>query len=193
MLGHLFGFERITGGAWLGLVITFVGAGIIVVGGAKVIDFSNATFLGNVLMLGAALLWGAYTAFSKPLSHHVRPSGIAFFGLLVALPFLIGLGVNDLDQVIWREVGLWVWGALLFSGGLSTGLAVAIWNTAVKQVGPSQTAVYGNLVPVVALLSGMVFLHEPVTAAQLGGGALILFGLFLMRRARRTVVAPVEA
>jgi drug/metabolite transporter (DMT)-like permease len=77
-----------------------------------------------------------------------------------------------------------VWIAIVFSGGLSTGLAIAIWNTAVKNVGASNTAVYGNLVPFVALLGGMLFLGETVTGYQLVGGGLIIGGVVLVRRHR---------
>ncbi|MDX1546486.1 MAG: DMT family transporter [Rhodothermales bacterium] len=189
LIGHLRGYEFLTAGAWVGLLGSLAGAAVVVVGGARAIDFSDATFVGNVLMTVAALCWGAYTAFSKPLSRAVRPTGITFYGLLVALPLLIAVGLTEMDAVVWAEVDAWVWGAILFSGGLSTGLAVAIWNGAVKNVGASQTAVFGNLVPVVGLVSGVLFLGESVTAAQGAGGALILGGLVLMRRARRPAPA----
>ncbi len=185
LLGHFLGFDVMKAGGWLGLVLTFVGAAVIVVGGAGEIDLSDDTFFGNVLMTAGAVLWGAYTAFSKPLSRHVTPLSISFLGLLCALPFLLALGAYYLGEVAWERVTLWIWAAILFSGGLSIGIAVVIWNTAVRNVGPSQTAVYGNLVPVVALVSGALLLGEPVLPAQLAGGALILLGLVLMRRSRQ--------
>jgi drug/metabolite transporter (DMT)-like permease len=116
---------------------------------------------------------------------------ISFLGLLFALPFLIALGIPELDTIVWKQVNYWVWIAILFSGGLSTGLAVAIWNAAIKAVGPSQTAVYGNLVPVIALISGYVLLGETITGVQITGGVLILGGLLLMRRSRQPRMAVV--
>ncbi len=55
----------------------------------------------------------------------------------------------------------------------------------VKAVGPAHTAVYGSLVPVVALLTGVILLGEAITPAQIVGGALILGGLFYLRRHRK--------
>lgn len=190
-IGHVAGFDRVPRAAWLGLFTTLVGAIVIVIGSSKAIDFSNDTFLGNALMMGAAVLWGAYTAFSKPVSRSATPVSISFLGLLFALPFLIALGIPELDTIVWKQVNYWVWIAILFSGGLSTGLAVAIWNAAIKAVGPSQTAVYGNLVPVIALISGYVLLGETITGVQITGGVLILGGLLLMRRSRQPRMAVV--
>ena len=69
------------------------------------------------------------------------------------------------------------------SGGLSTGIAYLLWNLAVHHVGPSQTAIFSNLVPFVALLAAFVLLGDPITLLQLAGGVLIIGGLVLMRRA----------
>lgn len=186
VFGHFFQFDFLRRSAWTGLIITLVGAAVIVVGSSQVVDFSDATFLGNTLMMAAAVFWGAYTAFNKPMSRHVSPVGISFLGLFFALPFLYALGLPYFETVQWDQVDAWIWIAILFSGGLSTGIAVVLWNTAVKNVGPTHTAVYGNLVPVVALFSGMLFLGETITVAQIGGGGLILGGLVVMRRSRRS-------
>jgi drug/metabolite transporter (DMT)-like permease len=132
LLGHVFGFDKVPRAAWIGLFTTLVGAVVIVLGSSKTIDFSNDAFLGNMLMMLAALLWGAYTAFSKPVSRDSTPVSISFLGLLFALPFLIALGLPTLYEVAWDQVNYWVWIAIFFSGGLSTGLAVAVWNTAIK-------------------------------------------------------------
>ena len=189
--GHFFRFDIIRPLAWLGLLTTLVGAVVIVVGGTKVIDFSDATFLGNMVMMLAAVFWGSYTAFSKPLTRQISPAGITFLGLLFALPVLTVLGVTYFDTVQWDRLNGWIWAAIIFSGSLSTGLTVVIWNSSVKYVGPAHTAVYGNLVPVIALFSGAWLLSEPITLTQIAGGVLILGGLFVMRRTRRRIASPV--
>lgn len=177
------GYERLGYTAWAGLVVSLVGTGLVIAAGADA-ALSGSLF-GNLLMLLAAVLWGAYTAFNKTVVHDVSPTGATFFGILIALPFLIGIGVPYLGTVTWSAVDAWVWGAIVFSGGLSTGIAFVIWNTAVKNVGPSNTAVYSNLVPLVALLGGVLVLGEAVTWSQIAGGALIIGGLFVMRSDRR--------
>lgn len=181
----LFGLDRLPLGAWIGLAITLVGTVVIVLAGPREIDFSNDVFLGNAFMLAAAMLWGAYTAFSKPLLRHVAPLTLTFFGLLVAFPVLLLIAAPHGPDVAWDAVTPGVWIALVYSGALSIGYTVVLWNAGVQRVGPAQTAAFGNLVPFIALLTGAVFLHEAVTPVQLAGGALIIGGIVTMRRTRR--------
>ena len=189
VLAQLLGVERLPFAAWGGLGLSLVGTALVIVAGTAAV-FSEDTLLGNLLMLGAAVAWAAYTVLSRAvLRSGISATGLAFFGIVVSLPLLWGLGASDLGGVDWPDVDAAVWGALLFSGALSTGVAYALWNIGVQRIGPSQAAIYSNLVPVVALASGALLLGEPVTPFQLLGGVLILGGLFLMRRARRPVPA----
>jgi drug/metabolite transporter (DMT)-like permease len=189
VIARLLGMERLPLGAWGGLGLSLAGTALVVVAGHGAPTFASDTLFGNALMLGGAVLWAAYTVLSRPvLKAGVSATGLAFFGILVSLPVLWGLGARELGAVAWADVDLAVWAAILFSGGFSTGIAYALWNAAVQRVGPSATAIYNNLVPVVALASGAVLIGERVTPYQVLGGALILGGLFLMRRARRRTV-----
>jgi drug/metabolite transporter (DMT)-like permease len=177
-------FEHLGVASWIGLVMTLAGTIEIVFGGAQRVDFQSATFFGNVMMLAAAVLWGSYTAFSRPVLATTSPTALAFFGLLVSLPFLWALAIPFAGDVDWSGVTPGVWAAIIYSGGLSTGLAVAIWNMAVRAVGPTQTAIFGNLVPFVAVLSSVVLLRETITTPQIIGGLLIVGGVLLARLAR---------
>lgn len=182
--GFVFRLEYLRRAAWIALLVVLVGAIVIVVGGANEVNLSSETFVGNLIMLGAALFWGAYTALSKPALSYLSPTGLTFLSLLFALPFLFGLGVPYYADTAWSQVRLLHWGAIVFSGGLSTGLAIALWNNAIDRVGASNTAVYGNLVPLIALASSFLMLDEPIFIAQIVGGVLVIGGLLLMRRAR---------
>jgi drug/metabolite transporter (DMT)-like permease len=185
VLARLIGFEHLPLGAWGGLVLSLGGTALVVLSGAGAVEVTGDSLFGNSLLLVGAVAWAGYTVLSRPiLKTDVSATGLAFFGILVALPFLWGLGVTEWGEVVWADVDGWVWAAIAFSGGLSTGLAYALWNAGVRGVGPSQAAIYNNLVPVVALASGALLLGERVTLYQVLGGALIIGGLMLMRRAR---------
>ena len=80
---------------------------------------------------------------------------------------------------------MWYWIAIIFSGALSTGVAIVFWNNAVRSLGASHTAAFGNLVPLIALFSGYLVLGDPILPAQLIGGTMIIGGLVIMRWARR--------
>ena len=62
-------------------------------------------------------------------------------------------------------------------------MTVVLWNDAVQRIGPSRTATYSNLIPVIALFTGVLFLGEPLSVGQVVGGALVICGLLVVRRA----------
>lgn len=183
LIGHAFGIDRLRAPQWGGLVLSFSGVVVIVLAGSGALVFSNATFLGNLLMLFGAVFWALYTVMSRPLlTRGTPPLGLTFFSVLISMPILGGLGLLTLPETAWSSVDGITWLALLFSGGLSTGVAYAIWNIAVRRVGPSQTAAFSNLVPFVALFAAYLLLEESITIVQIGGGVLIVGGLVMLRR-----------
>ena len=175
---------------WLGIGATLAGAAIIVAGGRGVIQFGSETHAGNLILVLASICFGTYTTLCKPLTRLVNPSGIALMGLLFALPFLTAVGLSNLHRVNWDAMTGWHWAAITYSGSLSTGITIALWNNAVKAIGAAHTSVYANLVPVIALLLGATLLGEPVTGIQLLGGGFILGGLYVVRRQRTRRALP---
>ncbi len=184
VVGRTFRTERLQGASWFALLIVLAGTFVVVMGGAEEVDLGSETFVGNLIMLLAAVFWGGYTAFSKPVLSYLSATGLTFLSLLFALPFLFGIAIPFYADTDWSQIRLIHWAAILFSGGLSTGLAITIWNNAVSMVGASNTAVYGNLVPLVALGFSYVILGESIYFAQIAGGALVIGGVLVMRRAR---------
>lgn len=183
LISHVSRIEQLRADQWLGLALSFLGVLVVVLTGGREVDFSPATLTGNLMLLVGSAFWALYTVMSRPiLQRGVAPLGLTFFSVLVAMPVLAGLGLYTLPDTQWAHVNGWTWLALLFSGGLSTGIAYLLWNLAVNHVGPSQTAIFSNLVPFVALVAAFVILGDPITPLQIGGGILIVGGLVLMRR-----------
>ena len=58
-------------------------------------------------------------------------------------------------------------------------LAMLLFTYAVQLLGAAQTAAFGALIPVLALLGGVLFLGEVVTPFKLGGVVLVMLGVFL--------------
>ena len=181
---HVLKIERLKPPEWTCLSLTIAGAVVIVLGGSASRAIGGESLVGNLSMIAAAFCWGAFTTTSKRLTRRINPSGVAILGLLFALPFLTAIGLPRLASADWASIGVWEWLAIVYSGGLSVGLAIAIWTRAVKKAGPSHTAIYGNLVPVIAVLVGFVMLGDPITWFQVVGGVMIIGGLYFMRRIR---------
>jgi drug/metabolite transporter (DMT)-like permease len=60
-------------------------------------------------------------------------------------------------------------------------LAYVLWYRGVKVLGPTRTALFGNLQTLIALLVAWATLHERPTGWQVAGAVTILSGAFLTR------------
>lgn len=186
LLSTAMGIERLSLAGWLGLLISLAGTLTVVLFGSDALTFESDLLLGNIIMLGAAIMWGSYTSLTKPLVTDLRPIAVTVLALLLVYPILVAIGIPYWDAVEWHRVTWLHWAAIFLSGSLSTGVAIAVWNTAIQKLGASHTAAFNNLVPFVAVVAGFLILDDPLFLAQLIGGILIIAGLAVMRRARAT-------
>ncbi len=183
VFGHASRVEALRPAALAGVVIGFLGAVQLVVTGPAPLDGSSSV-VGNTLTLGAALGWAVYTVLNRPLLKAASPTWLAFTSMLVALVPLWLVALPRWDAAQLSAAPARVWWVLVYSGLFSSGVAYVLWNVGIRGVGPSQTAVYTYLVPVLALIGGWALLGEPIGIGQLLAGAAIVWGMALMRRAR---------
>ncbi len=178
--------ERLNRLTWSGLLITFWGTALIVLSQGSV-EFSEEYLLGNLLMLTGAILWAGATVTSGPILKVIGPLKLAFTSSALTTPIHVAMNWDFIvhQSQVWLSPALLA--CILFSGVLSTGIAIATWNIGVRKVGGTHSAVYQNIVTLVAVLISWTLLGEPVLFLQLLGGGLALAGLFLMRRGRNTV------
>jgi drug/metabolite transporter (DMT)-like permease len=197
--------ERLPPVTWLGLALTLAGTLTVTLAGGKV-SLASEHFTGNLLMLGAALTWAVGTVISRPILLSMTPLQLTFIASLLTTPLHLlwiapqlgqlqfagwtaGSALPTASDIAAGEARLtvtpWLMLAIVYSGALSTGLAYALWNTGVKILGGSHAAVYQNVVTLVAVAGGWLFLREQILAAQVVGGAVIIAGLLLMRRGRK--------
>ena len=60
-------------------------------------------------------------------------------------------------------------------------MAYTIWYVAVRQIGSARTSAYSNLIPVVAMVTAVLFLGEPLEWRKVIGAAAVLAGVALTR------------
>ena len=180
MLSAMTGSERIPRPVWGGVVATLVGMGLVVAGGAG-LEFQRSTLDGDLLMMLAAIAWASYTVGSRPLVQKYGAMPVTGWTLWIGTVGVLALGLPSLRGVEVGAIEPGIWAIVAYSGVLSISVAYALWNRGVRRLGNSRTAVYANLVPVVALLTGWVALGERPTPLQLAGAVVILGGLRLTR------------
>jgi drug/metabolite transporter (DMT)-like permease len=178
--------ERIGPLHWAGAALSMAGIYLVVGRGAAI---GGQGLIGDLMMSAAVLCWAAYTIGSEPLMVRHSPVGVTglslVFGTLLYVPFTFRriLGVN------WSQVSAASIAALVYAAVLAMAVAYTIWYSAVREIGSARTSVYSNLIPIVAMLTAVLFLGEGVTARQIAGVALVLAGVALTRMQPRKLLS----
>ena len=181
LLSHLFTDEKLTRYKSIGIGLAFTGIVLIVTGSKAGISIASKTFIGDVIILCAAISWGVYTILAKRFLKKYPSTQFTGVMSIVGMVFLLIIGLPNLLHVNWTGISLKGWGGIFYSGLLSIGLAYLIWNNSVSKIGAVRTAAYQNLVPVLGLVFGVVLLQEALTIQQYSGSALVIVGIIFSR------------
>lgn len=191
LIGTAFGTERMGKWTWVGVVFSFAGILMVIVGSGKELDLTRETLEGDGLILIGAGVWSLYTVLSRPMLTRYSALKLTALAMATGTPFIVLFSIPQLLAQDWAAVSWQGWLALLFSGSLAIALAYVIWNLGVSQVGGARTAVYSNLSPVIAAVFAWLTLGEAITAFMVAGAALIFLGIYLTRKsAQRHETCP---
>jgi drug/metabolite transporter (DMT)-like permease len=183
LLSALFLRERLPRITILGLLITTLGTAAIAAESGSV-SASPEHLVGNLFILAAAVIWAAATVTSRPLLRQVSPLQLAFWSTFLTTPIHLMMNAAKLPEAVPRLLEWPTFGALLYSGLLSTGLAYVTWHYGVQAVGASHASAFQNVVTLVGVLGGWALFGEQITTTQWLGGLAIVYGLVLMRKGR---------
>ena len=174
---------------WLGVLLAFLGL-YLVVG----IDETGSgdTLFGDFLIVVALWCWGWYTVGSRYLLRRYTPLQVTACTTVVGTLGFLPFAAPSLLALKWGEVSLWAWGSVAVSGLLALSLAYVLWYTGVQRLGSSRTAIYSNLVPVVAMVVAALSLREPIGVIKLAGATLVLTALVLTRMERVVGMRPIH-
>ncbi len=139
-------------------------------------------FLGNLLLIGAAITWALYSVLVRKTTQRIDILLFSLVAFLGGLPVAMPAGAWELGMVGVGEISLGVVGGVLFLGVISTALAMVLWNTAFAFVDASLASLTFFAQPVVGTLLGWLFLGEQITPLFLLGGVLIGLGLMIASR-----------
>jgi drug/metabolite transporter (DMT)-like permease len=198
LIGAIFKLEKLTWLAWLGILMSFGGITLVILGNAPGETTSSAPrpLFGDLMTLGAAIMWALYTLLAAPVLKRHAPLKLTALTVAVGAVPLAVIATPAFVTTDWANVSVTVWLGVLYCGGIALALGYIMWNRGVQQVGAARTAVYSNLTPVLVALLAWLVRGDPVTIYHVVGAVIILTGITLTRLGRRPraeVASPAPA
>ena len=167
-----------------GMAGTLLGVAVIATKG----DLATLTTLdfnfGDLLMLGACVVYALYTVF---LPDRPKVGGLSFFAglstsaFLTSLPFLAG----EIAMGQYLSPSLYGWGLIAYCAVFPSVIAQVFFMRGVELVGPGRAGVFINLIPVFASILAGVLLGESFHLYHGLALALVLGGIFWAEWSKR--------
>ena len=172
--------HAITGPFIVGFIISMIGIVFIALEESSL----NINPKGDILALGAAVLWAVYAVVLKKICAFgydmiVITREIFLYGVILMIPPVVFMGFNiDLIYLL-EPVNL---ANMLYLGIGASAICFLTWNFATKYLGVVKTTVYIYACPVVTVITAYLVLNEPITLYKLIGMILAIVGLVISQR-----------
>jgi drug/metabolite transporter (DMT)-like permease len=173
----------------LGLAV----AGLVLVVGGQVGPDADVTLAGVSLALAAAVCQAAYLVVSRDgyLSvPAVQATSLILLGGMLISGTAAGLTGGFSDAGTWLSEPV-VWVTVLLAGTVGAAIPKVLVLMGVRRIGGTRTAMLMLAEPVVAVVSAAVVLGQPITGAEVLGGAAILVAAALVQRPTPRDTRPV--
>jgi drug/metabolite transporter (DMT)-like permease len=178
LLGKITGREEWSIRKGVGVVFAILGAGAAI--GYAGFDFAAVAWRGNLAMIVATLVGAIYAIFSKPYLKKYSPlvvtataMGAGAIGLLIFWAAIdLPRGLPHLDSASW----LWI----LYIGIAGGALSFFLYAWALGRTEPTTTMILLPLNPIAAIITGSLFLGEPLNSELFMGLALVIIGIILV-------------
>jgi drug/metabolite transporter (DMT)-like permease len=170
----------------VGLIVGFAGIIAIALPSA---ESGQTAALGVALVLVACICYGFATNIVTPLQQRYGSIPVMARMLWLGVVLVAPYGIYGLlrSGFAWPSII-----ALMALGFLGTGLAYILMGGLAGSVGPTRASFITYLVPVVALVLGVVFRDEIVAPVAIVGSLLVIVGAILASR-RENRASPTEA
>ncbi len=167
-----------------GSLIALVGVALVVFNGTVVLKFNP---FGDMLSMAAAICWALYsdmiTRYIHRFSSFFLMRRMTFFAILTTLPLAFFMG--ELNMPLYEFADPHKLFCIVFLGILGSGISYVTWNIATRRLGIVKVNTYIYVNPFVTLVTGALFLHEPITLMSVIGALLIICGVIIGVRERK--------
>jgi drug/metabolite transporter (DMT)-like permease len=182
LLASVRGLERLTGWKLAGVIMALAGVVLL-----RLLDTSpqaGATLGGDFLTFCGAMAFSIFTVLGKPQTSRygtVTVNTVAYAGgALLMAPATVWLAAG----FDFGAVPLSGWAAIFYMALLPSVVCYLIYYYALAHMEASRLAAFSYLQPLLAIVFGILILHEHVTFALVVSGAIIFGGVYLAERAR---------
>lgn len=178
VIGYFLSNERIGFYGYIGIVLAGIGTLILALE-----SFQNemSYWLGDLLLFTALILAIVELHLIKPLARKYGSASIVTYRTIIGCSLYLLIAAPSLVVQPWMSLSFWTWIAILAGGCLGVGLGMWVKVSALHRLGPTRVVIYGNFVPVAALLIAWLSVGTDPTILDIISAVFIISGTLLLQ------------
>jgi drug/metabolite transporter (DMT)-like permease len=178
MLAAAFGYERVTLGKALGVMLTIVGVGFAL--GEKVVQVGSSGngWIGELAVFASALSGAICSVMYQPYLRKYPTLPVGAYAMFASVIFLAAFAAGEGFFNAFPRFTTGGWLAVGFIG-ISSGIGYYLWLWALNHTTATNVTVFLALSPVTATVLGVLFLAERISIMFLCGLICVALGLWL--------------
>ncbi len=177
LLSSAIGQEKFKPKKLIGMAVALSGIAIL-----QAKTSGGASLTGDALVLLGITTFSIFTVFSKPLSGMLSPVATVTLNFTGAVVFLMPATITLSLDFPFRELLPISWLCLLFMAAVPSVFCFLLYYRVLKHLPASQLTAFTYLQPVMGSAMAVPLLGESISISLVGGGLLILLGVYLTER-----------
>jgi len=176
--GYLLTTEKMGMYGYLGVVFAGIGTLFLAFDGIRP---EQGYWLGDLLLFAALAMTVVELHLIKPLARKYGSVSIVALRTVIGGSLYLLIASPSLAQESWLSLGFWTWIAILAGGAIGVGIGQWVKVRALRSLGPTQVVIYGNLVPIAAIVIAWLAIGTNPSVYELLAGALIIVGAIFIQ------------
>lgn len=174
--------DRITFKRAIGIILSFLGV-FLTITNANLSTIHNLSLnKGDLLMLIAVCMWAAYSVFSKVVMHKFSPLILTFYSFLFCTLFTFPFALYERPWLFVNKVPYSAFLAVVYMSIFASVVGYLVQQMSIKQIGPSKTSIFINLVPVFSIILSVTILKETISIVKVLTALLIITGVYICQK-----------
>jgi drug/metabolite transporter (DMT)-like permease len=191
VLAVLFRLERATWHKVAGMAIAFLGVAVLASENGISARLSPS-LLGDAITMTGSIGFATYAVLGKRVAGRYDALTMVAFNHFAGAIIILPVAVRQARELgpfsKWRAIPWPAWAAVLFMAVCSSALAYLLYFWLLRYLEASQLSAFTYLLPVLAVILGIVLLGERGSPMQLVGGILALGGVYWVESGRESPI-----
>jgi drug/metabolite transporter (DMT)-like permease len=134
--------------------------------------------VGDIIMFCGTVCWAGYSIIVKKVMKYFTPLKLTAYTFLSCVVILTPFAMVEIFNTNLSNIGIMPFAAVAYMAVFPTVIGYTIQQIVIRELGPSTTALFINLVPIFSIILAAVVLKESFNYLNLISGGVIIFSVY---------------